>query len=173
MQSERGFVFISILIFLQIFSLLSMYELLAAANMMKRIGEQEQHEKYVLTADQCLKELEAGMPHSIPACIIQTIPSAELARKPLTWWQQHTCHANSHQIQYYYAIEALGRDDCGMVDDSSVANYYRNTIYLLANKLKHAHIVLQSTIVLADHANSSCQRIAHHVKLGRQMSREI
>lgn len=176
--SSSGFVLVTVLLFLQVFSLISLYGLMYASTTMKRNDHLWYGYNDRLKSNQFLQKLESGVVLDPAACNIPVTPSPVLARKPISWWQLHTCSANADGIRYYYAVESLGDDPCGVTEKGNrnqwlIANYYRITLFMLPDKLKGAKYLLQSTIALSGVQALACEGNLHRVKPGRQTWREI
>ncbi|MBX3709257.1 MAG: hypothetical protein KIT56_07505 [Gammaproteobacteria bacterium] len=175
---SSGMVLITVLVFLQIFSLLSLYSLTYLSQSMKRYSHQWQSHLYQRTSNKILRQLEDVSMVTSTRCRIPMIPSTELKIKDATWWQSHACSGNLGEIRYHYAVEFLGIDPCGMIvkshhAQSSISKYYRITLYLLPEAF-HGKFIMQSTVALPEEGTTVlCQDKLHRVQQGRQMWREI
>lgn len=157
MNKNRGFILIIVLIFLQIFSLIGLFNISSLTQVLK--SNSHLYQSYYLRHKSLafLQELEREIK---PECLIPIIPAPLLAKKPASFWQVHACHANVDGIRYYYSMEWLGEDAC------AEAAYYRIT-------LKAGHYLLQSTLALALSESKVCEGRKHVVKPGRQWLREL
>ncbi len=176
--SSQGFVFLTVLVFLQILSLLGLSSLMNISTLSRSFIHDWQKTEFLMIADKVLRTLEENVKADGSLCLIPRTSSDALVKKPLSWWRTHTCHGNLHQIRYYYAVESLGADPCGIVsqnddNDKLVAHYYRLTLLALTNNKNDASMHLQSTMVTSTVATTKCIGKSHQVLLGRQMVREI
>lgn len=174
----HGFVFLTVLIFLQLFSLMGLYGLMHSATTIKINQHSWQREMDLFTAQHILHELEENFLHGNITCVIHRISATTLIYQPVSWWQQYACRDHANEIEYYYAVEVMGKDPCGgmsMVDQSQIVipKYYRITLFMLSANIKNAKIILQSTIVKPTDEISACAGKMHQVMSGRQMWREI
>jgi len=174
----RGFVLLTVLVFLQIFSLISLYSLTTVSAMMKSNDHLWQSDHTRLKSHAILQRLESTLTRDISACSIPLTPATVLAKKSLVWWQLHACHGKVNHIEYYYTIESLGNDPCAIIEmrdgnPSMMATYYRMTLYALPYPLKSAHFVLQTTVALSTAHMATCEQKVHLIKQGRQGFREI
>jgi len=177
-NASSGFVLITVLVFIQIFSIISLYSLIYAFDSLKRNNHQWTGDINRLTSHMLLQQLETRIATDQTACVIAVTPAPQLAQKPISWWQQHACSDNVRGIRYYYAIEFLGDDPCGVIKENAInqsliAKFYRITLYLLPDKLKGAKYIIQSSIVLPGVQTSVCEGKLHTIYPGRQMWREI
>lgn len=176
MQKNHGFIFLSVLIFLQIFSLLGLYERLNLSDQLKKMRHQQQRQTNLQFAQYIMRRKINELSLTKFPCYITTIPAKELATKPLFWWKQTACTGNLQKKRYYYVLEELGNDPCASIDNAKlnlIAHYIRMTLYLLTDQIESAPMIIQSTIALSDQSNAICQGAFHRVKTGRQMWREI
>lgn len=175
---SNGFVLVTVLVFLQVFSLMSLYSLMYASATMKGNDHLWYGYIYRVKSNKILHRLESSAMTDMQACIIPVTPATVLALNPTAWWQLNTCSDNVDGIRYYYAVESLGGDPCGIMGKSNnnqllTAEYYRITLCALPDKLKGAKFLLQSIIALPAVNAARCQRNLHLVKPGRQFWREI
>ena len=176
-QAMNGFTLVIVLLFLQLFSLLGWTLLTSTSMTIKVNAHRWQHQENVYWANQILTELELDLLLMLPDCRVPITPWAMLTREPFTWWQQHGCSGNLNEIRYYYVVEWLDKDPCGVIDKDEknqglIANYYRITLLVSPKKMKAATILFQSTVAKGAHDTSSCRGQLHNVTLGRQMRRE-
>lgn len=169
----RGFVLPAVLVFLQLFSWLSVSSLMMVSMDIKSQVHQWQKQEYLMQTHLILEHLEDELSAGIVTCLISHYTAAEMAKKPLAWWQAHTCHGYFQKVSYYYAVESLGMDVCGIVSEKNneqkrIANYYRIRLLSLPDKQKNTQLRLQSTLVVGANAAASCQGEEHPVTLGRQ-----
>ena len=171
MQKFAGLALITLLIFLQIFALLSLFG-------MQMTGLQIKESQYVwhrhaafIASEYGLRSAEEKLKKSLPFCMIPIKSTAELKKQPLNWWQASSCTGNFQSLQYYYVVEMLGEDPCAVLQTPQlIANYYRVT---LLGKRNNVEIFLQSTVVTPKQRTSLiCEKDNHQVTAGRQMLRQ-
>ncbi|TAK78791.1 MAG: hypothetical protein EPO11_00910 [Gammaproteobacteria bacterium] len=160
LSKSKGFTLFVVLIFLQIFSMMGLYGLTTVALIIKMNQDEWQREVNVDNARTVLYGLTTidGLNCFIPI----TSPSA-LAKQTMDWWQSNACSGNSAGNPYYYVVESLGKDACGVIG-GQIAAYYRVS-------LRFGTILLQGTLAQGDEM-ASCDQ-PHHVVAGYQMWREI
>ncbi len=162
---SKGFSLLVVLIFLQIFAIMSLYGLTTVGIIIKMNQDNWQRDITISQARNILFSLTAV--DDLNCTIPITSPSI-LSKQPLSWWQQTACGGNSAGNQYYYVVEALGRNACSAVNDDEhlyLADYYRVTVLF-------SSIRLQGTYVKASNEIPSCHTL-HYAITGYQMWREI
>jgi hypothetical protein len=174
MQTKnKGFFLITILIYLMIFSLISLYHLTAISAMMKSNNHLLEAATDHYRNLQILKKLESNFINNISTCSIPITPAATLANKPDSFWLTHACHDYVDRRHAYYTIEALGENACALIEHTSfIASYYRLTLFL-KDDLNGVRYLIQSTIVRSVAPTIACQQNTHIVKPGPQARREI
>jgi len=176
--NSQGFVFLTVLVFLQLLSFLGLSALMSTTLLTRSYTHDWQHTETRMRADQLMKQIEDNINTVSTFCIISTIAPVELAQKTLSWWRTHACDGNFYQIRYYYVVEALGIDPCGWMSQANdnhklVAQFYRLTLFVLPSNKGDAIMRLQSTIATMMDAMETCYGYSHPVMRGRQMWREI
>lgn len=174
----HGFVLLIVLVFLQLFSLLGLYGLTTASITTRTNRHLWQRDRDLLVSKKLLHDIENQLSADSLTCVIQRLSRSVLARKPISWWQQNACSGNLIEMRYYYVMETLGNDPCGVLgkDDNNQAvipKYYRITLYVLPDKMRRAKLILQSTMAKQSEERSICSGTPHQVELGRQMWRPI
>lgn len=174
----RGFVLFSTLVFLQIFSLMSVFGLMRVSESLKASDAFLQRERLVGVSRGILTQIEQRVESRQPVCMIPRTSAVLLAAMPLNWWKTHTCSGNFGMIRYYYAVELEDLDVCAH-SDKSINNqmlaiqYYRLTLLVLSGLRDETRYYLQSTIALEGNQRVSCSSGLRQIRLGRQMWREI
>jgi hypothetical protein len=174
----NGYILFVVLIFLQIFSCLGLYELTAISLTLRKNNHHLIRESYLLQAQKILKNLEEDVIAGHPTCLV-TISSASIpARMPLRWWQQKSCSRSNRAVRYYYRVESLGNDACAVISKNQYnhimpAAYYRITLLMAMDKIRGAKLILQSTLAKPGTDPLSCPGKMHRVTLGRQMMRQL
>ncbi len=177
-SSSKGFVFFSILIILQLSSLLGMTALQQTVNTMKQVDHFWQRRVWTDWGQRALSQQEDRLSVNLSDCMMPLISAHEIAKKPLSWWRTHTCRGEFEKNLYYYAIERMGEDSCVVIGNANdlrpvTVNYYRMTLFALPERILGAKVILQSTTAVASDEILSCQGKIHFIHLGRQMWREI
>lgn len=175
MNSTKGFILFVVLIFLQLFSLLSLWGMMDIAQVAKKNYHQWQGDHYLLIAYHLMSQL--AQTTNIPLCMIPLSSIIHLEKQSHTWWKQHACRNIFNDVPYFYVVESLGQDECSVAKNASnqpvVVTYYRLTLLIMPIRFKHSKIMLQSTITNLTDQISTCQKEKHWVKLGIQMCRQI
>jgi Tfp pilus assembly protein PilX len=176
-QSDKGFVLLIILVFMQIFSILTCVGLASVSAAIRINRDAWQSYTFKKAAVRELDTLETALLTTGPQCVIPILPAGELARKSISWWQEYSCSSNLAGFRYYYVTENLGKDSCSLLDKDTdhivIADYYRITLLALPAKKLTAKLILQSTMVKASNDSLPCDRDKHLVTAGRQMQREL
>lgn len=170
----EGFALISVLLFLQIFSLLSLFSLNSAALSLKGARHAWQGDKMRLLSNQILDEIEVSVMQQLPACVTQRMPDTQLASQPRNWWLKHACHAEGEGMHYHYVIESLGQDPCAVLTNKKeIADYFRLTFVGYSSSFSGTKIILQSSIIRPKLSKVVCTDELHPVKIGEQMRRQL
>lgn len=173
-ERSAGFIFIAVLIFLQLVSLTSLFGIMQTSVMMKKNIHQWDNIFYNRFSDTVLKKIEERQVAGISECLIPIMPAYVLLHQTHSWWETHTCSDNLDEIRYHYAVELLGTDDCSVIHHASnqpmAATFERITVYVKPKGM-HAKYVIQSTIAVSSDVVSLCQSGPHEVNVGRQMWR--
>lgn len=175
-NSQKGFALICVLVFIQLFVILTLYSLESSAWETKIT--RHYREKYLLqnAAEASLKQAETSLDQAKLTCQIPAISASKLLTQPIEWWQSKSCIGNFALFHYYYVIEFAGRDDCAYIEHKSpdsVANYYRVTL-LLTDLKNSTRVMLQSSVIMPDAAAEvTCNSTRHPVAEGRQSWQEI
>ena len=167
---SSGFVLIIVLVFIQVFALLSWCAMEAVWFEMKMVRHHQVSSQVMTNAEHILQQVEESLLLYHSSCVIPQIESAQLLNQPLHWWQSSvTCAGNFHLFQYYYVVEFLGSDPCATVKSAplTAANYWR--ILLLVKPFVGSEKVwLQSTIAKASDIATDCHGALHDIDVGRQ-----
>jgi hypothetical protein len=164
LNPARGFIFVTVLIILQMLSLNSLYVLMHAATIMKKNTHRWQSQQTEWFAYKLMNQLEANIEASSQVCDIPVMSAVDFSSQALSWWEANTCSDNRNEIRYYYAVEPLGEDACGVINHH-VASYKRITLNIPNQYL------LQSTVAVPVISTAACQDHPHIVRAGRQMIR--
>lgn len=174
-KKPHGFVLITVLLFIQAFSLLSTINLSTISLHEKLNYFGLKNITFKRYCQKTLAYLESQIAEKPDACSISLTPATQLGKNPLSWWQTNTCHANVDGVNIYYVVEALLDNTCATVENSInnqavTFQYYRLTLRALP-KWKHGRYVLQSTIALP--TTRTCKPSGRVIKIGQQSWREI
>lgn len=179
-KNKQGFILPIVLLFMQLFALLSIYELDGAKLSMQISRDYFHVIKNNIIAKQILKNLEQDVVSQSDnpyPCFISLTSSTQLVRSPLQWWGTHACSGNFDAMRYYYVLEWLGKNPCVNLDKITnnqlvAVNYYRLTLYV--NDSKSAGIwFFQSTLVKPSEEAPLCKDKPYSITIGRQMWREL
>jgi hypothetical protein len=173
---SQGIVLFVMLIFLKIFSLISLYQLSRIASLIQFNTAYLAHLQNEILAKKSLDEAENYLLQQMPACLLKAPVNEEWRRLPYQWWQQHGCHGENNRRSYYFIVEALGEDTCALIrEDHSffpmIAYYYRLTLYF--PEAGQQKIILQSTVAKSRMSTLPCEASPHYFVVGQQTKREI
>lgn len=178
MARVQGYILLIVLIFLQLFSVLGLYELTAITWSLKVSKDAQQQEALHDEALQSLGAAEKMVGGDEPVCLVSVGVSDTAAQNSNDWWAEWGCEGQLASSTYYYIVEFLASDPCAVVgkfnnNQALTANYYLITLVSLPKSASLAKIILQSTIIKADNKPKLCTEKPHLVYLGRQMWRDI
>lgn len=163
-----------VLVFLPLLSLLGLHGLSNETKRARATHHEWQRTLAKSAALQALNYIEEQLTQSAWLCFISPVPTITLIKQPFFWWQRMACAGEIEDIHYYFVVEALGKDECGVAPVNNVnltVKYYRITLLALPDKLKGAKITLQTTVALSTGERPSCPGKMRTVMLGRQMQR--
>lgn len=166
-----GSALLSMLLFLQIFTLLGLYMAADSLLELKESATFWQKQTALLSAEYALRQVENQLLTQEPVCMLPNIAPITLAAQSLSWWQSSvTCHVSYRGARYFYVVESLDHDACALVNpvQKMSAHYYRVTLLGLPVKL-----ILQSTMVKEDYSAKICEGNVHSVAMGRQRWTEL
>jgi hypothetical protein len=166
---QSGVALITVLIFLEILTLLTLYSLHASL-WETRITNQYWNKH--LLRENAFTTLANIENESSTSCQILPLPAAELKLKSIAWWQSNACAGKIKSYNYYYVIEGLGIDPCARVQ-ADAAVYYRISLLLKSSLHSEERIILQSTFVKPEATDQDCKFKLRSLAAGRQSIREI
>lgn len=167
-KSQIGIALIAVLVFMQIFSMLSWYFMENVLLEIKMARQVWQRQSLFHVAEYLLHQVEAGSPN----CLVPVTATEILSHEPLTWWQSaETCAGNFQKFQYYYVTEFLGNDPCAVIGHAA-ADYYRITL-LAMMKTGGSQVLLQGTMIKPNIPPVKCESVSHQVRPGEQSWREL
>jgi len=170
-EIERGFALVTVLIFLQIISLIGLFLMQNAISLKKMTQGLLHQTELLMSAESELSQIDLTR----SACDIPVMTASELQAKPLNWWQTMACAKTSNSLEYYYVIEHIGDDPCASIDASQKnfsVHYFRITLFV-HHPTDDAKEWLQTTVIKQDNASHECQAPIHSVIGGKQMWREL
>lgn len=172
----KGMALITVLIFLEIFALLSLYGLQSLSWETKSANHYWQKHQLNNAAKIFLQQAESKLAESPSNCQIPLTPITKLISQPMNWWQSVSCAANTPMFQYYYVTEVMGTDPCAYIEhipskSPKIANYYRITLLALRRPDSDAKIIMQSSIAEPVATDANCPGKIHFVTQGRQALR--
>lgn len=177
-SKQRGYILPMMLIIFQIFSLISLNNLMYTTDLMTMTRQFWKKDQYLHTARQILHGLETQMVFQLPTCVMKVMSNAQLSKMPVSWWQQYGCGDRYNGIDYYYIVENLGTNPCRTIgknkhNDDMIVEYHRITLFMLLDKAVTEKLLLQSTFVRPIIDHTPCLSTMYDVSLGSQMWREI
>ena len=173
MKKHRGFVMVTVLVFLQLFSIASA-TVLTFIHSMHKNGEQywrygEWQAKIDVVFTEMIDEIMSG--HA--AIHHDVFSSSRLIKLPYEWWQQQANMKND----LYYFIEGLGKDSCGVIENNPtqeyVPDYYRITVAVFPHGSAGEKWLWQETVASLARKTEPCQSKTHFVQYGIQTVRMI
>src|SRR5687768_17197867 len=109
MEKSRGIILITVLLFLQILSLLGLCALQMALLEIKQNYAIRHHHLELNEAEYALKIVETQLQSGASSCLIPRMSTFEVISSLNSF---ATCTGNFQTFQYYYVIEFLGTDPC-------------------------------------------------------------
>lgn len=168
-DNEVGYVLVIVLVFIHIFSMISLHEL-------SRLKDQTIYTRKVwqISVDNILSEyilgaVEKKLANEKNTCMISQRSSAEMKRQDRHWWKKVGCTATINNVSYHYVIERLMHDACARITNMKQTGmtYYR--INVLRNQ---SPSIIQIVTAIAEH-REICVEELHHRMQGRQSWREL
>jgi hypothetical protein len=179
MKMHQGHVLIIVLVFLMIFSFMGLHSLIYTAEMIKTTHDKITKDNNLLSANQLLKQIENHLVSSTSPCMVPLMPAFMFAKKPLFWWQHYGCHGRFRDAEYYYVIEFLEKDSCGIIKEKqyndNLAFFQRVTLCFSPRQSIVEKIILQSTIVkpIERENTITCPNRTRVLRVGRQTLRRL
>ena len=170
-KSKHGFVLFSVLIMMQMMIILFSMMVLSNGGLLKQTAQYYRMEWIFFAARKWMLSLATDLPSQYDQCLIRLPVNQRLQNQSRQWWQEHACHHREPGQNYYYVIESLGQDVCGLVsvdDNTRVADYYRLTVNLFDWSGEQSLMLLQHVYAVAAHRMKDCESQAHSVKSGLQ-----
>jgi Tfp pilus assembly protein PilX len=164
---QQGMAMISVLLFLLMFSLLSLSAM--ESNILERKMYYASWRKLqMLSAG---RQIMAGISQQLPSqCMIKPTPVSQLLAQSFTSWQHSSCVGNMQAFLYYYVIEPLGSDACGQLLNAN-ADYYRITLLLVDAQHITVKTVMQNTVAQPAPVRQECKSTIRMMTSGVQTTR--
>ena len=180
---QNGFVLLLVLIFLQIFTLMSLSSLRQILMHVKLLGAIWQRQELTINAENLLSDIENQLKNSKPICIIRPISTTKIIQAPAQWWAAKSCVGNFKTFKYYYVIEFLGHDPCSFIlsnnkrDTKKNAYFYRISLLMkrgYTNNISHApRVIMQSIFLKGGELTETCKLMPRFQSEGRKEWNEL
>ena len=138
--SSQGFIFLMVVIFIQVYSILSLLSLENGLVAEKMNVEAEARQHLLNEGQLIIGKIEAELTQELPSCFIKRETSAQLKEEPLAWWSQHACLSKGRQADYYYVLELL--------DEAESRSYYRISLLLVDLISASSKLLLQRDVLI-------------------------
>ncbi len=169
--NHSGYFLVVILIFIHIFTIVTLYELSQLKDEMKFAKVAWQSGRDNVLSEYVLSMTEKVLANKKNTCIISRLPSIEIRHRSNGWWEKVGCEIVTQNVSYRYVIERLTYDPCGTVsvNGKTVVGlaYYRINV-----KRNHSQSVVQAITAVHDDSKI-CIGSPHLRVLGRQSWREF
>jgi hypothetical protein len=144
---------------------------LSEAGLLRQVSQFYQMEWSYLAARKWLLTKAADHPPQLDRCLVRLQVNQRLQGQSMQWWQAYACQYRGANQIYYYVIESLGRDDCGVVserDKDFVIHDYQVTVNLIDRSGQQSLMLLQHVYAVTAPRTMDCQSSYHLVKPGLQ-----
>ncbi|MEM9242946.1 MAG: hypothetical protein AAGA27_02670 [Pseudomonadota bacterium] len=168
---QQGMVFITMLLFISLISLLLIYMQQSVA-LQRRIN----HNRYLYLQSRqaariALVNAYQSLKSGDTSCQQQPMSVTEILSKSNDWWlSSQTCHGHSAHLTYQYVVSHLQQDDCAEFEHQ-MADYWRITAR--ASIRQQEQVILQATVVLPIQAEEACARTKRVLTNGWQSFRQL
>lgn len=104
---QQGMALITILIFLEIFTVLGLS--IMQENLIESRTAYRYFQKYLLMnqAEEVLESVKNSFDSSVSTCVISSALSEKLFNSSLKFWRENACSGENDQLKYYYIFESL------------------------------------------------------------------
>ena len=176
---DSGFTLLITLVFLQLISMLAIYELARAAREVKAIHRMDQASQRLQAARIVLSSVVREFMTSGLPCEVERMSVHKIDNLPTEWWHSHACKKNLNHQHFDLVVENLGEDGCAFINDAEnnqiiTPIFYRITLLTETNdESAQNKIILQSTLAKQSVKRLSCVSAGHphEVSLGLQTTR--
>jgi hypothetical protein len=168
----QGMALISVLLFMLIFTLLSLAAM--ENNLLEKKMNIASWRKMQMeaTGKQALARIIRQLPKQ---CMIKPTPVDTLLAQSFTKWQQSSCIGNMRGFLYYYVIEPMGSDACAQLACGQLpganADYYRISVLIVDAQHITVKTFLQATVAVASPVRQVCHGKSRVIKGGVQTFR--
>lgn len=165
-REHNGFVLLILLIFLQLFALLSAQYLMNKAQFKKQL---RQEAEVIRARDLALSWLAKWGKKDVH-CNEFAYPVKFLLQQNDSWWQVHACYVND-KPRIYFLKEDLQTDACAAIAMHDIwrVHFYRHTVYIPGK----TGVMLQETAAVSDTLPIDCKQPIRTLTAGRQTLRWI
>lgn len=167
-QASDGFILLTVLIFVQLFSLIAMESIAWLIEDKRSIKLLARQRNLQLKTLSLISQMNSPV---TAACSGGHYAAGSLPRKPLSWWQDHACRGVTNGGEYYYFQEPLELNVCNAENKS--VRYDRNTLLYLPGKDFYSAMLYQSMITSINDTNIPCQGEPKMIPLGLQHLRQL
>jgi hypothetical protein len=137
----QGFVLIIVLLFMQIFAMLSVCIIENHTLAMKMARSYQQKKHIFAVAEKFLASIGNMMAMNVD-CEVPVMDLSLLLNQPMDWWVKFGCQDHEEKLQIYYVYEVLQE------------NILRVTVQVF-DLQNHAKEILQNTFIKIDNATQS------------------
>lgn len=175
MNNKRGFILLTMLMFIQIYFLLGLTAIEKVLHSEKLNGHKNSRRIAKNEGLLLMRQLEATFNDQLPACFLSSLSLENVRRYEPDSWAAYACSGNIKDFHYDYMIEKLGSDHCALIEnhEGRVAVYYRLILRLKPVKHKESDTLLQGIYVKAEKSNESCSDKQKRMKRGLLFVDEI
>ncbi len=172
-KNQAGFILFTAVLFMQIFALTAIAQLLLTKMNLKISNDNWQQRQNFDYSYHLLNYIENYLQNH-NNCFIPHISPINLFKKNSAWWQQYACHGTLSTTSYYFAVEFLGDNPCALLKNSQqTANFYRLTLLTTNSKFPSGKILISSIFIKPSMSKEECTESVYQVNIGRQSWRQL
>lgn len=166
-KHETGYFLIITLVFIHIFSLITLYVFSQLADEMRYVNKLWQASMDDLLAKEAMQIIEKTLAKVKKNCIIAEEASADIKKHARSWWEQKGCKIVIRNDVYWYLLEKIQHDACAfsVIQNKLVTGV---TYYRISVLKQYSHSIIQAITAVVDHKQSTCQASLRSRELGRQ-----
>lgn len=172
MKMQKGVVLLIVLLFISLFSLMSLHTLSMAALSHKNNRYDWDRIFMLMSAEILMSKISISS-----SSICKWASNESVVNKPFSWWKKSGCADKVAGLECYHVVQALGQDPCAYtkrIDNHLViADYYKITLLCWTGEIEDSKLLLQSTVIKDGSTSSTCSGISRQVRLGKQVLRQI
>ncbi len=175
MKRKRGYVLLTVLLFIQIYALLTLSVLEQIILEQHLLSEQKNRRHLLEAAERRLSQLLQGYSEETSFCALSPLAPEQLSQQPLAWWLSSACTEKNGSWRYYYIVENLGMDPCAQIrgHPQGQAAYYRLSLLTDREEDENQKVLLQATLITESSHSEHCDHLRHWVDLGPQSWHEL